>query len=133
LQLRRHLNYPWPRTIGIDEHFFSRSKGYREFATVLVDYNNKRVRELVLGRGSGDLRQALQHIPGRENVKNVALDLSDSYKSFVKDFFPNASMIADKFHVLRLLTPAINRRRKDITETKGPTPFANFFYAMERI
>lgn len=122
LQLRRHLNYPWPRTIGIDEHFFSRSKGYREFATVLVDYNNKRVRELVLGRGSGDLRQALQHIPGRENVKNVALDLSDSYKSFVKDFFPNASMIADKFHVLRLLTPAINRRRKDITGDKRSHP-----------
>jgi transposase len=41
--------------------------------------------------------------------------MSDSYKSFVKGFFPNAKMVADKFHVLRLLNGHINRRRKDIT------------------
>lgn len=115
LNLKRHINYPWPKTIGIDEHFFSRSKGYKEFATILVDYNNKRVREMVLGRSKAELFEALKEIPGRENVKNVALDLSDSYKSFAKEFFPNAQLIADKFHVLRLLTPAINRRRKEVT------------------
>lgn len=56
LNLKRKLNYPWPKTIGIDEHFFSRSKGYREFATVLVDFNNKRVREIVLGKTGVELR-----------------------------------------------------------------------------
>ncbi len=122
LKLRRHVNYPWPKTIGIDEHFFSRSKGYREFATVLVDYTNKRVRELVLGRSSGELNYALKDIAGRENVTNVVLDLSDTYKSFVKDFFPNAAMTADKFHVLRLLNPAINRRRKEITGDRRTHP-----------
>lgn len=103
LNLRRHVNYPWPKIIGIDEHFVSRSKGYREFATILVDYKNKRVREMVLGKSKVELASSLHYIPGRENVKYVNLDLSDSYKSFVKDFFPNAEMIADKFHVLRLL------------------------------
>lgn len=122
LNLRRHINYPWPKTIGIDEHFVSRSKGYREFATILVDYKNKRVREMVLGKSKTELTTALHYIPGRENVKFVALDLSDSYKSFVKDFFPNAKMIADKFHVLRLLNPALNRRRKEITGDKRKNP-----------
>lgn len=122
LRLKRNVNYPWPKTIGIDEHFFSRAKGYPEFATVVVDYNNKRVRELVLGKTQGQLNEGLKHIPGRENVKNVTLDLSDTYKSFVKDFFPNAEMVADKFHVLRLLTPAINRRRKEITGDKRTHP-----------
>ena len=122
LRLKRNINYPWPKTIGIDEHFFSRRNGYAEFATVIVDYNNKRVRELVLGKTSGGLKAALEDIPGRENVKNVTLDLSDTYKSFVKDFFPNAEMIADKFHVLRLLTPAINRRRKETTGDKRTHP-----------
>jgi transposase len=115
LNLKRHLNYPWPKTVGIDEHFVSRKRGFREFATVLVDYNNRRPRELVLGRSSAELHAALKHISGRENVKNVILDLSDSYKSFVKSFFPQADLVADKFHVLRLLTPHINRRRKFIT------------------
>lgn len=122
LNLKKKINYPWPKTIGIDEHFFSRSKGYKEFATVLVDYNNKRVRELVLGRSGAELKYALEHIPGRENVKNVALDLSDPYKKFAKEFFPNAELIADKFHVLRLLNPSLNRRRKDITGDKRTNP-----------
>ena len=115
INLKRHLNFPWPKTIGIDEHFVSRRKGYREFATVLIDYQRRCPRELVLGKGGGELRAALFHIPGRENVKQIALDLSDGYKSFAKDFFPNAELVADKFHVLRLLTPHINRRRKMIT------------------
>lgn len=122
LQLRRHINYPWPKTLGVDEHFFSRSKGYRQFATVFVDYTNKRVRELVLGKSSGELNYALKDIPGRENVTNVVLDLSDSYKSFVREFFPNAQLTADKFHVLRLLNPAINRRRKEITGDRRTHP-----------
>lgn len=115
INLKRHINYSWPKTIGIDEHFFSRNKGYREFATILVDYDHKRVREIVLGRNKAELFEALKDIPGRENVKNVALDLSDGYKSFAKEFFPNSRLIADKFHVLRLLHPSINRRRKEIT------------------
>lgn len=115
LKLREEINYPWPTTVGIDEHFFSRAKGYREFATVLVDYNNKRVREIVLGRSRSELLEGLKEIPGRENVKNVVLDMSDTYKSFTREFFPNAQLIADKFHVLRLLNPALNRRRKEIT------------------
>lgn len=113
--LKRDLSYPWPKTIGIDEHFVTRRRGFREFATIVVDYNNRRPRELVLGRSSGELHEKLAHIEGRENVKNVVLDLSDSYKSFVKCFFPNAELIADKFHVLRLLNPHLNRRRKLVT------------------
>lgn len=120
--LKRHLNYPWPKTIGIDEHFFSRKNGYREFATVLVDYNHKRVRELALGRNKFDLIEQLKHVPGRENVKQVVLDLSDTYKSFAKEFFPSSKLIADKFHVLRLLNPALNRYRKEITGDKRTNP-----------
>lgn len=120
LEWNKRKNDPWPRTIGIDEHSFCRNKefGHKEFATMIVDYNNKRVRELVPGRISGQLKLALQSIPGRENVKNVAMDLSTTYKSFVKDFFPNAKIIADKFHVLRLLNTAINKYRKKITGHK---------------
>ncbi len=122
LNLKRKINYPWPKTIGIDEHFFSRAKGYKEFATIIVDYDNKRVREIVLGKSGPELTRALLPIEGRENVKNVVLDLCDPYKKFAKEFFPNAKLTADKFHVLRLLNPAINRRRKEITGDKRSHP-----------
>ena len=48
---RRKLRYPWPKTIGIDEHFFSRRGGRREFATVVTDMKNKRLRAVCKGKG----------------------------------------------------------------------------------
>ena len=125
LELKRRMRlYPWPSTIGIDEHSFRRNKrlGITEFATVIVDYPNKRVMELVEGKTGAALSDQLSHIKGRENVKNVIVDLCDPFKQFTKEYFPNAKLVADKFHVLRLLTPAINRRRKEITGDKRTNP-----------
>lgn len=54
--------------------------------TIFVDYKNKRPRELILGRSSGVLQAGIQSIEGRENVRNVVMDLSRSYKTFVKEY-----------------------------------------------
>lgn len=124
IKQREFKNDPWPSTIGIDEHSFRRNKlgSYREFATVLVDYNNKRIKEVVHGKSKANLNAQTSHIQGRERVKNVVLDLCDPFKNYARENFPNAKIIADKFHVLRLLNPAINRRRKDITGDKRKNP-----------
>ena len=113
---RRKRQYPWPEIIGIDEHSFRRNKrfGRTEFASLIADYKNKRVMELVQGKTTAELSVALSRIPEPENVKYVILDLCDPFKNFARLQFPQAHLIADKFHVLRLLTPAINRRRKAI-------------------
>ena len=114
---RRKRLYPWPTTIGLDEHFFGRNKRLRtrDFVSMVVDFRGKRLMEVVKGRTIAELEAALAHIPGRENVRLVALDMSDVYKGFARRFFPNARLVADKFHVLRLLNPALMRRRKEIT------------------
>ena len=56
LQIKSIQN-EWASTIGIDEHAFRKNKkgGYREFATIFVEYSHKRVRELTLGRSPGEL------------------------------------------------------------------------------
>ena len=122
LRVRSKINYPWPTSIGIDEHFFTRRRGRAEFVTVFTDHNNKRLREVAFGKAKDELKYQVAHVEGRGNVKNVTLDMSDSYRSFVREFFPNAEMIADKFHVLRLLTPAINKARIQVTGDKRRTP-----------
>ena len=120
---RRKRQYPWPVKVGIDEHFFRRGKdGFRDFVTMVVDQKNHRLLEVVEGRTGGELEVALNAIPGRDNVRVVAIDMCDPYKSFAKRFFPNARIVADKFHVLRLLTPAINRHRKAITGDRRTLP-----------
>lgn len=120
---RRKRLYPWPAKVGIDEHFFRRGKdGFRDFVTVIVDQKNHRLMEVVSGRTGAELEDALAHIPGRDNVRSVALDMSDTYKSFARRFFPKAVLVADRFHVQRLLTPAINRHRKAITGDQRTNP-----------
>lgn len=126
LELKRKMNlYPWPESLGIDEHNFRRVRGhsgYRQFVTMVVDHKNKKLFEVCPSKTGNELKQYLAHIPGRENVKKVTIDMSDSYKGFVKNFFPNAEIIADKFHVLRLITPYINQLRREITGDKRNNP-----------
>ena len=120
----KERSYPWPRTLGIDEHKFKKCPkyGYPIYATNIVDHKNKKVFDLVEGRTTPELKNALKHIPGRQNVNIVSMDLSVTYRKFVHEFFPNAKIVADKFHVLRLLHPAINRNRINITGDKRKNP-----------
>jgi transposase len=89
-----------PIVLGIDEHFFSRKEGY---ATTFVDLRNHKVFDVVLGRSEESLRSFLRKLPGRERVQVVVMDLSETYRSIVKKYFPNAKIVADRFHVVRLL------------------------------
>lgn len=116
LKWRERKNDPWPTTIGIDEHSFIRNKkyGHREFVTMFVDYNNRRLKEVLPTRISGEMQMQLNYIQGRENVKNVCMDLSATYRSFAKNYFPNARIIADKFHVVRLPMKSLQKYLKQI-------------------
>jgi transposase len=117
LKLRQYDN-PWPKVLGIDEHFFTRRKGYSEFFTVFVDLKRHRVREAVLGRSSGEVLGKISHIKGSQEVAWAVMDLSETYRSLVRKQFVNAQIVADKFHVLRLLSPALRARRIEVTGDK---------------
>lgn len=128
LELRKQ-QYAWPKTIGIDEHAFLKNAKRKkvDFVTVFIDYNNRRMKEVVLGKSIGDLLNSrIRDIDGRENVKNVILDLSPTFRSFAKDYFPNARLIADKFHVVKLMHPLIYELKRDVIEKhKIQTPRRN--------
>lgn len=89
-----------PIVLGIDEHFFSRKDGY---ATTFADLRNHKVFDVVLGRSEESLKAYLRRLKGRDNVRVVVMDLSETYRSIIKKYFPNAMIVADRFHVVRLL------------------------------
>jgi len=125
LELKRRTRlYPWPTKVGIDEHLFKHDSrlNTRRFVTMIVDHKNRRLMEVVEGKEGAVLKAALEHIPGRENVRWVALDLSDGYRKFAREFFPNAQLVADKFHVLRLVQPAIYRYIKQLELGRDALP-----------
>lgn len=100
-RLNQHLKQrSCPRVLGIDEHFFSHQQGY---ATTLCDLRTHKVFDVIAGRSEQSLAAYLQALPGREQVKVVCIDLSSSYRLLIKKYFPNAKIVADRFHVIRLL------------------------------
>lgn len=111
LRERKH-SLKWPEQLGIDEHFFSRRKGFTDYVTVFTDLKKRRLFEIAEGKDNKSVSEQLEMIPGRENVRLVAIDMSKTYRALVRKLFPNAKIVADKFHVLRLLGPAIMRERK---------------------
>ena len=89
-----------PKVLGIDEHFFTRKLGY---ATTLCDLSNHKVYDVILGRSEAAVKAPLQRIRERHRTKIVVMDLSETYRQIVKTHFPNALIVADRFHVIRLV------------------------------
>lgn len=89
-----------PKVLGIDEHFFSRKQGY---ATTLVSLDRHHVHDVVLGRSALGLAPALAGIREKHRCRVAVMDLSETYRSIVRENFPNAQIVADRFHVVKLI------------------------------
>lgn len=89
-----------PRVLGIDEHFFTRKDGY---ATTFANLETHRVFDVQLGRSELSLQRFLDELPGKEHTQVVCIDLSETYRAIVKRHFVNAVIVADRFHVIRLV------------------------------
>jgi transposase len=125
IKYRERKNDCWGKKIGIDEHTWKKRRDKKrstEFASLIVDHDRKRIAEVVNGKTVQSLKEALNYIPGRERVEEVTLDMCDPFKKFVREFFPNAKLTADKFHVLRLTNPMINKARTEITGDHRSNP-----------
>jgi transposase len=99
--------------MGIDEHFFTRKDG---FATTIADLTRHKVFDVVLGRSEPSLRSFLRNLIGRERVRVVVMDLSETYRSIAKKYFPNALVVADRFHVVRLVNHAFVKTWGELDE-----------------
>jgi transposase len=89
-----------PQVLGLDEHFFSRRHGY---ATTLCDLKNHSVYDVVLGRSEAALESYFQRLEGKHLVRVVCIDLASPYRALVRRHFPQAVIVADRFHVIRLV------------------------------
>jgi transposase len=100
LKARERQDASCPRILGIDEHFFTKKDG---FATTFCDLGKHRVFDVTLGRSEKALEGYLGQLLGKNLVRVVCMDLSTTYRSLVRSHFPNALIVADRFHVIRLI------------------------------
>ena len=89
-----------PRVLGIDEKHFTRKKGYM---TTFADLKRKKVFDVTLGRSENSLKPYLERMRGKDNCRVIVMDLSETYRSIARKHFKNALIVADRFHVVKLI------------------------------
>src|SRR5688500_14394056 len=104
----------FPEVMGIDEHFFKRVNGKTQFVTMVTDLRNNRMFDLIEGKTHALLEEGFAKNKGRQEVKIIVMDMSSTYRSFVQSYFPNARIVSDKLHVLRLYSHLIMKEGKKI-------------------
>lgn len=97
---RERLNTPCPIYLGIDEHHFGRNQ---RFATTLCDLRRHKIYDILPGRYEGSLARQLMAIKDKHKVRIIVMDMSSSYRSLVQKHFPQALIVSDRFHVIRLV------------------------------
>jgi len=97
---RERLSLDCPQVLGIDEHTLHRGQ---RFATTFCDLKNRRIFDLSPGRSEAELAAFLRSLRGRERVRVVCIDLSNTYRAIIRRWFPRAKIVADRFHAIRLV------------------------------
>ena len=92
--------------LGVDD--FANRKGHN-YNTGLHDLRNGTLLGVFKGRTLAQLRsnKRLKEIAARINPVAVTMDLARVYHTICDELFPNAIRIADRFHVNRFITDAL--------------------------
>src|SRR5208337_2378988 len=113
---KERLSLDCPRILGIDEHTLHRGQ---RFATTFCDLKRHRVFDISAGRSEAELASYLRRLRGREQVRIVCIDLSNSYRSMIRRWFPRAAIVADRFHAIRLVGLHLMRLARQLVPALG--------------
>lgn len=98
----------WQSTaIHIDE--IAVRKGHKDFETII--YTEEEVIETMCGKKSLDLQELLKRIPGIGNIQQVCMDMCSSFADAVRTALPQAEIVLDRFHLIKLLNKTLEHLR----------------------
>ena len=97
--------------MSLDE--FARRKGQGKFATILTDLDKSSLLEVIDSHKSDDIITVLKQQPlaMRQGVEEVCVDMWGGFPKVIREVFPNAKIVIDRFHVQKLVNKALNKVR----------------------
>ncbi|QVK19908.1 ISL3 family transposase [Mycoplasmatota bacterium] len=100
-----------PRVLSIDE-FKGNSGGYK-YNLSLCDPSNRKIIDILPCRYKDYLHHYFSKFSSEElnNVEVITMDMYHTYYDICKEFFPNATIVIDTFHFVRLVTNAAKKIR----------------------
>lgn len=105
------------RAISIDE--FKGNAGGEKYQCILADPVKHSVLDILPSRSQTALTSYFRNIPKKERyrIEFFVCDMWRPYTDLAKIFFPNATIVIDKYHFIRQTTWAIESVRKRLQKT----------------
>lgn len=123
-KLKSGLLIDTPSIIGIDEIHIQREGKHRKQAWCLIcSGDNNTVMDMLPNRNKSTVTDYFANLDDPYAVKLVTMDMWEPYRDSVYASLPNAKVVIDKFHVVKLANEALNTIRKklkgNITQVKN--------------
>lgn len=100
-----------PEVLSIDE--FKGNSGGHKYQCIIADAKNHKVKDILPSRNSLELTAYFSQSSTKKSVKCVVMDMSGQFRRIAEECFPDAEIIADKFHVVRQVMWALENVRKN--------------------
>ena len=100
-----------PEIISLDE--FKGNSGGQKYNSIIVDPKDKVVLDILPNRFESDLIKYFSQFSNKTEVKYFVCDMNPHFREVAKICFPQATIIADKYHVIRQVYWALEKVRKD--------------------
>ncbi len=115
-RLENKYKFETPEVLGIDE-----VKMVGEYRCVLTNIGHLTLYDILPSRRLDKLREYFGKFPEPLKVKVFCTDFWSSYATVAREFFPNAVVVADRFHVQRMGNNALEEVRKSYRKTLSKT------------
>jgi transposase len=111
-------------SLGLDEVAFAKLLPHRRlaYATSIVDTGTAQLLDVVPGRGGAEPKRWIEDRGEvwRDHVEWATLDLSGTFRAVFEATLPNATMVADPFHVVKHANSKLDEcRRRVQNQTLG--------------
>ena len=113
-----------PEVLSIDE--FKGNSGGQKYNSLVVDPKEKRVLDVLPNRFENDLSKYFSQFPSKNKVKCFVCDMNPHFRQVAERCFPQAIVVADKYHVIRQVFWAMENVRKN-EQKKLSEAFRKYF------
>lgn len=104
-----------PRCLGIDELYLN-----RRYRCILTNLEERTLLDLLPGRQQDAVTRRLMSMTERHQVEIVSMDMWKPYRRAVQAALPQARIVVDKFHVVRMANEALEKVRKGLRKDLKP-------------
>lgn len=113
-ELEAQFRFETPKWMGIDEIHLIRPR------CVISNIRNNTIVNMLPNRDKKTVTNYLYNLTGKEEVQYVAMDMWTPYRDAVLATLPDARIVIDKFHVVRMANDAMERVRKSLRAQLTP-------------